>query len=37
MVVEYSQHNQDQSHFRHASFYSQLKSKVANILSKDTR
>ena len=32
--VEHAQHNQDQFRFRRAAFYSQLKSKVGNILAK---
>ena len=34
--VEHAQHNQDQFRFRRAAFYSQLKSKVGNILAKAT-
>ena len=32
--VDHAQHNQDQFNFRHSTFYSQLESKVGNILSK---
>ena len=34
--VEHAQHKQDHFRFRGAAFYSQLKSKVGNILAKDT-
>jgi hypothetical protein len=34
--VEHAQHDQDQSRFRRPTFYSQLKSKVGNILAKAT-
>ncbi len=34
--VEHAQHNQDQFCFRRAAFYSQLQSKVGNILTKTT-
>jgi hypothetical protein len=32
--VDHAQHNQNQFRFRRAAFYSQLKSKVGNILAK---
>ena len=35
-VTEHAQHDQDQFCFRRAAFYSQLKSKVDNILAKTT-
>jgi hypothetical protein len=34
--VQHPQHNQDQFRFRHATFNSQLKNKVDNILTKTT-
>jgi hypothetical protein len=36
LAVEHEKHNQNQFRFRHTAFYTQLKSKVGKILTKDT-